>query len=312
MKGTERMGRSRSRNLILIASCAVVMYAAPARAQQQAATPETSLSEALSAACRQDPAAFANYLTSDNAAAFRALPGPQRTALMKRFVLLEDPGRALFSSGVAGHPVIVCDAPGISTEMRFGETRLRENLAFIPMEIPLPGQASRSIVFALVRENGGWKLISVGLLLLDIPAMAKQWEQADLQAHEDNAIAGLRKLATALETYRTAYGNLPETLAPLGPAPKGGISPETAGLVDGELAAGRKDGYSFRYSITPSQGSRSEDDANKNAGFTLAASPDEYGKMGRRSFFLDSTGVLRGADKNGAVATSTDERIGSL
>jgi hypothetical protein len=32
--------------------------------------------------------------------------------------------------------------------------------------------------------------------------------------------------------------------------------------------------------------------------------------MGRRSFFLDSSGILRGADKQGGVATSTDPRIG--
>ena len=307
-----RMPWSIFRNSILIASCAFALfYAAPARAQQPVASAESSLSEALAAACRQDPAAFANYLTSDNAAAFRSLPGPQRTALMKRFVLLEDPGRALFSSGATGHAVIRCESPGIATEMRFGETRLRENLAFIPMEIPLPGEPSRSVLFGLVRENGTWKLLSVGLLLLDIPSMAIQWEQADLQAHEDNAIAGLRKLASALETYRTAYGNLPETLLPLGPAPKGGISPETAGLVDKELAAGNKDGYSFRYSITPAPGSQFDEDANKRAGFTIAASPEEYAKTGRRSFFLDSSGVLRGADKKGAVATSADARIGS-
>jgi len=38
--------------------------------------------------------------------------------------------------------------------------------------------------------------------------MAKQWEQADMDAREDNAIANLRALASALETYRRAYGEL--------------------------------------------------------------------------------------------------------
>jgi len=38
-----------------------------------AASPDTSLSAALSAACRQDQEAFANFLTSDNAAAYRKL-----------------------------------------------------------------------------------------------------------------------------------------------------------------------------------------------------------------------------------------------
>src|SRR5258708_34570734 len=93
------------------------------------ASPETSLSGALSAACREDAAAFANFLTSDNATAYRALPAPQRTALMKRFVLLEDPGRPLLSTSATGHPAVRCDAPAVATEMRLAERRARENLA---------------------------------------------------------------------------------------------------------------------------------------------------------------------------------------
>ena len=44
--------------------------------------------------------------------------------------------------------------------------------------------------------------------------------------------------------------------------------------------------------------------------FELAATPVEYGNAGRRSFYLDSKGVLRGADKHGAVATIDDPEIG--
>jgi hypothetical protein len=281
-----------------------------ARAQQSPASPEVALSEALSAACRQDAAAFANSLTADNATAYRALPGVQRTALMKRFVLLEDPGRPLLSTRTNGHGVLRCETPGMTTEMRFGEVRLRDNLAFVPLEIPLAGEPSRSITIGLVREAGNWKLLSVGLILLDIPGMTKQWEQADLDANEDKVIADLRGLSAALENYRHAYGKLPETLAPLGPAPASGISPEASGLVDAELAAGNKDGYTIRYNILPAGGSLPEEDARKAATFGLAATPSEYGKTGRRSFFLDSGGVLRGADKHGGVAGSTDPRIG--
>jgi hypothetical protein len=281
----------------------------PARAQKAPANAETALSEALSAACRQDSDAFAKSLTSDSAAAYGALPDPQRVAIMKRFVLLEDPGRPLLSTSATGHGVLRCEGASLATEMRFGEVRLRENLAFVPMEIPLPGEPSRSITFGLVREGGNWKLLSVGLILLDIPAMAKQWEQADLEAREENAIADLRALAAALETYKSAYGKLPDSLAPLGPATADGISPEASGLVDAELAAGSKDGYTIRYNIVPAGGNPPEEDAGKAETFGLAATPSQYGKNGRRSFFLDSAGVLRGADKQGAAANSTDPRI---
>jgi hypothetical protein len=284
----------------------------PARlgAQQRPANPESALTETLSAACRQDSAAFANSLTADNATAYRALSGPLRTAMMKRFVLLEDPGRPLLSTGATGHEVLRCETPSIATEMRFGEVRIHENLAFVPMEIPLPGEPSRSITFGLVREGGNWKLLSVGLILLDIPSMAKQWDQSGMEAREDNVIADLRTLATALETYRRAYGKLPETLTQLGPAPAAGISPEASGLIDAEMAAGNKDGYTIRYTIAPLGGDQQAEDADKAETFSLVATPNEYGKDGRRSFFLDSGGALRGDDKQGGVANSTDPHIG--
>ena len=300
---------------VLLALVLIALLPSPSsRAQQQqqqtTANPETALSDALSAACRQDSPAFANSLTADNAAAFRALPGAQRTAMMKRFVLLDEPGRVLLSSGSNGQKIVRCESPSYTTEMRLGETRVRENLAYVPMEIPITGDNPRKITFGLVREGGTWKLLSVGLILLDVPAMAKQWEQADLDASEDAAIADLRSVALALNTYRSAYGKLPDTLTALGPAPPDGVSPEAASLLDADLAAGSKDGYTIRYSITPAAGNPPEDETAKAENYSLVSSPKEYGKSGRRSFFLDSSGILRGADKQGGVAASTDPRIG--
>jgi len=125
------------------------------------------------------------------------------------------------------------------------------------------------------------------------------------------SVSYLRTLATALESYRRTYGKLPDTLEPLGPAPQGGISPEAANLVDAELSTGKRAGYTIRYRIVPASGNLTDEEANQTAKFELAATPVEYGKDGRRSFYLDSDRVLRGADKQGAVATSTDPRIGS-
>jgi len=85
---------------------------------------------------------------------------------------------------------------------------------------------------------------------------------------------------------------------------------EAAGLLNADLAAGSKEGYTIRYTITPAASSLPEDEANRAETFSLASSPKEYGKTGRRSFFLDSSGILRGVDKQGGVATSTDPRIG--
>jgi hypothetical protein len=289
-----------------LATGLVLLAGATLRAQEVAeAAPSAALGSALMAACRQAEAQFAPHLTADNAAVFRTLAPGARTALMKRFVLLDQPGQPRLSSDPQGRTVMRCETPGVTAEMRFGETRQRENLAFIPVEVPVGDFSSRRIEFGMVRESGGWKLISVGLLLLDLPTLARQWEQAEVEAREAAAIAALRKAASAIGTYRRAFGKLPETLAQLVPAPKEGISPEAAGLLDAELTAGKKGGYVFRYVILPAPGGGAED------GFELAAMPAEYGKTGYLSFFLDASGTLHGADKQGAVATSSDPRIES-
>jgi hypothetical protein len=280
-----------------------------ASAVPQMFDPAEALQETLAAACRHDEAAFGDHLTSDNAQAYRALPQEQRVALLKRFVLLEDPGKPLLST-LDGHTVVRCGAAGATSEMRFGAAEVRENLAFIPVSVP-EGEETQSVRFGLVRESGWWKILSVGLLMLDIPALRRQWEESELQTRERSAIAVMHKVANALKSYQQAYGNLPETLEQLGLPPQGGLSPEAAGLLDSELAKGETGGYRLRYSIVPASGEENESERSTASGFTLAATPVVYGKDGRRSFFLDSTGALRGADKNGTVATANDPRVES-
>jgi hypothetical protein len=280
-----------------------------ARAQEpKEEGPPEALAGALVAACRQNDAEFARYLTADNAATFRELSPSQRVALLKRLMLLDDPGRPLLSRSAQGLTVLRCETRPITTEMRFGETRLRENLVFIPVEVRVPetagaSEAVRKVEFGMVREGGGWKLLSVGLLLLNLAELAQQWATSEVQENEAEAIAALRKIAQSIGTYRRAFGKLPETLVQLGPAPKEGISPEAAGLLDAELAASKKGGYLYRYRVVPARGEAGE------PGFELAATPVEYGKTGRRSFFLDASGTLRGGDKQGAVATASDPPI---
>jgi hypothetical protein len=112
----------------------------------------------------------------------------------------------------------------------------------------------------------------------------------------------LRDLAGAIQKYNRAWGNLPESLSMLGPAPPGQISPEQAALVSAELAAGKQNGYLYRYRINP-------DASGNDTKFELAATPEKYSQNGRRSFFLDSDGRVHGDDKHGVVATPEDPLI---
>jgi type II secretory pathway pseudopilin PulG len=286
-------------SLAILASTAAGLWPAISRAQNNSASDAASaLSAALSAACRANETQFVNYLTADNAAAFRALPATQRTAFVKRFALTDDPGKPLASADAQNHTVLRCEATKATVEYRFGDARVHENLAFIPVTVLNLEETE----FGLVRENGAWRLLSLGVVLLDIPQLAKQWDAADLTAREEAAVQTLRDLAGAIQKYNRAWGNLPESLSMLGPAPPGQISPEQAALVSAELAAGKQNGYLYRYRINP-------DASGNDTKFELAATPEKYGQNGRRSFFLDSDGRVHGDDKHGVVATPEDPLI---
>jgi type II secretory pathway pseudopilin PulG len=288
---------------VAIALGLVLFVVSPARAQKSSAQsgesdPAAALTDALVAACRANETQFSGFLAGDNGAAFLALPEPQRVALMKRLSLSDSAGKPLISNDNQNRTVLRCRAAETTVEFRFGTPRTHENLAFIPVTVVDGAQAD----FGLVREAGSWRLLSLGLVLFDIPQLAKEWEAQDLAAHEEATVAALRELADAIQTYRRAFGKLPESLAELGPAPKDQISPEQASLVSADLAAGKHDGYVFRYRIAP--------DANGNDGaFELAATPEAYGRAGRRSFFMDAAGKVHGDDKHGAVSTYEDPLI---
>jgi hypothetical protein len=283
-----------------IFALALAFLAIPAARAQETGTPDSAaaLSDALVAACKANQTQFADTLAGSNPAAFRALPSSQRAEFIKRISLSDLPGKPLLSSDGSGHIVLRCRAPNTTVEYRFGAPRVHETLAFIPVRVV----DSEETEFGLIRETGGWKLLSLGLVILDIPQLSKQWAQADLTAREDTIVATLRATFEAVETYHRAFGRLPESLAELGPAPKDQISPEQASLISAELAKGTQGGYQFRYRIVP-------DISGNDTQFELAATPQPYGINGHRSFFVDASGKVHADDKHGAVASGDDPLV---
>jgi hypothetical protein len=260
--------------------------------------PAEALSSALTAACRGNETEFAGYLTADNSTAFRALPKEQRTQLLRRFSLIDEPGKPLLATDERNHTVLRCESTSATVEFRFGDIRIRENLAFIPVTV-VNGQLAQ---FGLVRESGGWRILSLGLVLLDIPELSQQWTQEDLADRENAIIQALQGLTEAINRYKAAFGKLPDSLAQLGPAPPGQISPEQASMVSKELASGAAGGYHFSYRVISSADP-------KNQTFELGATPDDYGKTGRKSFLEDGAGRIHAADKHGAAATTDDPAL---
>ena len=109
---------------------------------------------------------------------------------------------------------------------------------------------------------------------------------------EECTIADLRTLSGAQATYSAIsnknYGSLNELYA--------------AGLINAGLAGGLFHGYVFVCTIVPRTN-------NSASTFNITAVPINYGATGVRSFYLDESSIIRGADKNGAPANANDPPI---
>jgi len=291
----------------------ILLFSASAgtRGQSPAAdSPSTTLRNALVAACSQNTTDFVKVLTMRNADAFARMTPPARQTFLKRFVLLDKPGKPRSQNETSGNVVVYCETPELTTQMEIAKPELRDNLAYLPLAVKDSGDSSglttHQVTMGMVREGGQWKILSLGLLFLDLPSLEIEWDRAEMKANEQTAVASLKTLVDAIETYRKTYTRLPDSLKALGPAPeaaKNAPKSDGAGLVDEDLAGGRKDGYSYRYVIVGANTSGAP------AKYEVAAIPSEYGRSGMRSFFCDSTGQFHVGDHKGAVGSDLDPKL---
>jgi len=111
--------------------------------------------------------------------------------------------------------------------------------------------------------------------------------------NERFAIRALQTLHAAQVTYQATAGN----------GSYGSFSAlRQAQLIDSALSSGFKYGYVFQMFTAAQVGTMP-------AAFFVTVTPISYRKTGRRSFFINEGGEMRGADKNGAAATATDPTI---
>ena len=288
----------------------VISLAAGVRCVSQvppASDPAAVLRDLLMAACAHNSADFARFLTVRNTEAFSRLTPAARITFLKRFVLLDKAGTPNSETSASGEFTVSCATSDVTTQMQIGKPELRDNLAYLRLILKDASDStdasSHRVIMGLVRESGQWKLLSLGLVILDLPSLGEEWDRAEINTNELLAIAHLKELTEAIEKYRTTYTHLPDTLAVLGPAPKGGARNEKAGLVSEELASGRADGYTFRMVVVGANVSGAP------AKYELAAIPADYGRTGLRSFFRDSSGVIHGADRQGAVGSVLDPKL---
>lgn len=109
--------------------------------------------------------------------------------------------------------------------------------------------------------------------------------------NERCTISALRTLHSAQMTYA----------ATLGGGSYAGLFGvlRTAGLIDTVLSTASKHGYTFRMEAI----------AGPTPGFRIWAVPQTYIATGTRSFFIDVSGVVRGADRQGGDAGDSDPPV---
>lgn len=111
--------------------------------------------------------------------------------------------------------------------------------------------------------------------------------------NEAQMIQGLRTYHSAQVTYQATTGN--GDFGTLGALAQ-------AGLISPQLASGLYWQYTIVTVVTAQT-------STQPALFRIQTIPNSYGETGFRSFYLDQTGVLRGADKHGLPADANDPPI---
>ena len=103
-----------------------------------------------------------------------------------------------------------------------------------------------------------------------------------MESHETAAADALRTINTAQAKYAKTHPGKGSaaSLEDLGPPPG-------AGLIDGDLANGRRYNYAITLSPAPS------DTSGHKPKYTLIARPQSYGSFGKRSLFTDESRVIR-------------------
>jgi hypothetical protein len=135
-------------------------------------------------------------------------------------------------------------------------------------------------------KNGGQATVNDPAIEACVPAIASQNEALVIQAFRD--------FHSAQMTYQATVGNgIFGTFSQL----------YQAGLISAGLATGNYRGYTFDCVVTI------QPSPYPPVLYSSRAIPANYGETGFRSFYIDQTGILRGADKHGLYADGTEPPI---
>jgi hypothetical protein len=123
------------------------------------------------------------------------------------------------------------------------------------------------------------------LILMAVAGMSAESNPSPIIANERATIGALHMIASVEAQYRSGEGQ--------------GSYGSLEKLIENEMVSKQfieNNGYKIELTLT----------GNK---FEVTATPLEYGKTGRLSYFIDDSNILRGADHGGATASAGDKPI---
>ena len=137
-------------------------------------------------------------------------------------------------------------------------------------------------------------LIVVAIILIIAAIAIPDLMKSKMAGNEASAVGSLRQYGVGCHSYASAHPNLgfPANLSLLGPAGDGLVDVVLAPAGGGNTAS--KSGYNFTYNPGAPDASGAIDT------FSFDARPVAYDRTGKRSFFLDDSGVIRFTTANQA------------
>ncbi len=142
-------------------------------------------------------------------------------------------------------------------------------------------------------------LIVVAIILIIAAIAIPNLLRSRMAANEASAVGSVRTINTAEVTYFTNYGTGFAPLANLGGAEPCTAAAATACLLDNNLAAGTKTGYTFLTGVPGGLGTI----AIPNQTYVISGRPQNANQSGVRTFCSDHSGVVRYDLAGGAAAT---------
>ncbi len=125
-------------------------------------------------------------------------------------------------------------------------------------------------------------LVVISIILIILFFAVPRLTKMQANAKETGAIAAMKAIFAAQVQYQSTFNKFATSMTQLGPPSGAGGTegPDAAGLVSGTLAGGEASGYVFTVAGTPT-------------GYTVSAVPKVFGTDGRRTFFMDQSGIVR-------------------